>query len=104
MVKELRSQGSGSSDAKIPSRSQAKKDSRQTGEGSSSGDFYVNERGEVCYGDNCFTLAIDQERGEVRVNIKRDAACNVEPLVEALRETLAKGARTVYEVESSVRE
>lgn len=79
-------------------------DSGQAGEGGSNGGVFVNERGEVCYGNECLTLAIDQERNEIRVNIKRSDKCDVDELVEALRNTLGDGARTVYEMESEHRE
>lgn len=72
--------------------------------GESSG-LYVNQRGEVCYGNDCVTVAVDQERHEIRVNIKRGGSCNIDPLVESLKKTLGEGdSRTVYEVESVVRE
>jgi hypothetical protein len=62
---------------------------------------YVNERGEVCYGNDCVALAIDTQRGEIRVNIKRGGTCEVDSLVSALREALGGGnMKTVYEIET----
>lgn len=66
--------------------------------------MYVNERGETCLGTECFLLAIDEQRREIRVNVKRGATCNVDPFVDSLRKTLGAGSRTVYEVESEYRE
>lgn len=86
--------------------SKAKADSKQAGAGSERRGLWINERGEVCYGDECVTLAVDEERSEIRVNVKRSATCDVEPLVQSLRELLLapKGARTVYEIESEYKD
>jgi hypothetical protein len=68
------------------------------------GGIYVNERGEVCYGNECVTIAIDKQRREIRVNVKQGGTCNIDPLVESLKEALGAGdSRTVYEVESVMR-
>jgi hypothetical protein len=103
MAKESRSTGTGVKNVQAVTSNETKDNSGQTGKGSENGSVYVNERGEVCYGDQCVTVAINKSLGEIRVNIKRGATCNVEPLVEAMRETLGKGCRTVYEVESEER-
>jgi hypothetical protein len=103
MVEKSRPIGASIKSPKITSSSTPKADSGQATSGSESGRVYVNERGEVCYGDKCVTVAINKSLGEIRVNIKRGATCNVEPLVEAMRDTLGKGCRTVYEVESEER-
>jgi hypothetical protein len=49
-------------------------------------------------------MAVDEARREVVVNIKPDAECDTGPVVEGLRKVLGAGARTVYEVESELRE
>jgi hypothetical protein len=81
-----------------------KTDSGQAGKGSNKTGYYIDELGRVCYGNQCVKLAIDEVRREVVVNVKPGAACDVEPVVEALRKTLGSGARTVYEVESEYQE
>jgi hypothetical protein len=68
------------------------------------GGVYTNERGEVCYGTKCFNMAIDQERREIRVNIKQSGECELDLVIEAMRQVIGKGARTVYEVESEYKE
>jgi hypothetical protein len=77
-----------------------KTDSKPAGKGSGDSGFYINDRGQTCYGNKCVSIAIDEERREVIVNVKRSATCNIDPLVESLRKTLGKGSRTVYEVEN----
>lgn len=104
MAKEARPQGRGKSANQGTVGKEAPADSKQAGEGSDRRGVYINERGEVCYGNECVTLAVDQERNEIRVNIKRSATCDVDTLVESLREVMGTGARTVYEVESEVRD
>jgi hypothetical protein len=49
-------------------------------------------------------MAIDQERREIRVNIKQSGECELDPVIEAMRQVIGKGARTVYEVESEYKE
>jgi hypothetical protein len=75
-------------------------DSGSPGAGSENAGVYVNQRGEVCYGTECFNLAIDEQRREIRVNIKQSGQCQLDPVIEAMRQVLGEGARTVYEVES----
>jgi len=50
-------------------------------------------------------LAVDTKRREVRVEIKRETcSCEIEPFIEALKETLGVGAKTVYEIPSIVKD
>jgi hypothetical protein len=101
MDKKHGSARSSKSSVQSPSSTPAEADSGSAREGSENRGVYVNERGEVCYGSECVTLAVDPERREVRVNIKRSGPCDVNTLVQALRETFDKGAsKTVYEVEN----
>ena len=100
MAKKLGSQRASSKSTQDTAGTTSTTDSRQAGEGGQSRGVYINERGQVCYGDQCVTLTIDQDRNEIVVNVKRDATCNVEPLIEAMRETLGKKSRTVYEIEN----
>jgi hypothetical protein len=82
----------------------ASADSGQAGDGGNEGGVYTNERGEVCYGTKCYNMAIDQERREIRINIKRSGECELDPVIEAMRQVIGKGARTVYEVETEYKE
>jgi len=101
MDKKYRPGREGSQGVQTAPGSEVTPDSGQAGAGSEKMGFYINERGETCYGDHCFTLAIDKDRREVRVNIKRDPVCPINELVKDLKEVLDAGdCRTVYEVES----
>ena len=104
MVKKAGPERASKSNVQATSRSKAQADSEQAGKGSEGRGVYVNERGEVCYGNECVTLAVDQDRNEIRVNIKRSATCDVDSLVDSLREAIGTGSRTVYEVESELQE
>jgi len=79
---------------------------QETGSGSGSTEKgsvvpYVNERGEVCFGNECFNLAVDPDRGEVRVTINRDQCDEqLRSVLDELHGVLGKGARTVYETKS----
>ena len=79
-------------------------DSGQARAGGNEGGVYTNERGEVCYGTKCFNLAIDEQRREIRVNIKQSGECELDPVIQAARAVLGKGAKTVYEIESEYKE
>jgi len=104
MGKESGPQRARSKDLQSPTGHKASPDSGPIRETGGSGRVYVNERGETCYGTKCFTLAVDTQRREIRVNIKQSDECELDMFLEAMRETLGKGARTVYEVESEYRE
>jgi hypothetical protein len=104
MAEKLRSQGASKSNVQTAARSKAQADSSPAGKGSERRGVYINERGETCYGDDCVTLAVDQERNEIRVNIKSSAKCDVNLLVDSLRDAIGTGSRTVYEVESELQE
>ena len=101
MDKTSRPKGPSSKSLQDSSSIEVEADSGQAGNGSEARGVYINERGEVCYGDHCVTLAIDENRREVRVHIKRTATCKIDPLIKALRESLDLGGlKTVFEVES----
>ena len=104
MVAKPRPQGASKSDVQAASSSQAQADSGPAGKGSERRGVYINERGETCYGDDCVTLAVDSQRNEIRVNIKSSAKCDVNSLVNSLRDAIGTGSRTVYEVESELQE
>jgi hypothetical protein len=100
MDKKLRSEGKGSTSHQDAPGPAAALDSGSPGARGSGRGVFVNERGEVCYGNDCFTLAIDEERREIRVNIKQSSTCSIDPIVDSLRKTLGKGSRTVFEIEN----
>ena len=104
MVAKPGPQGKSKSNVQEASRSKAPADSKQAGKGSERRGVYINERGETCYGNDCVTLAVDSERNEIRVNIKSSPKCDVNLLVDSLREAIGTGSRTVYEVESELEE
>jgi hypothetical protein len=91
-------------DTKNSNSSQVKADSRKAGNRSENSGYYIDELGRVCYGNECLKVTMDDERKEIVLNIKPGAKCNIDPFVKQIQETLGKGARTVYEVESEVRE
>jgi len=100
MVEKLRSGGNGDQGDKA---APGKKDAPGGGQaGAGSVKPYVNDRGEVCFGNECFSLAVDADRGEVRVTINRDE-CGVElqETLDQLHQVLGRGARTVYETKST---
>ena len=69
MVKTSRPDRTGGKTVQAASSLKIETDSRQAGKGSENGGVYINERGEVCYGNQCVTLAIDQQRREIRVEM-----------------------------------
>lgn len=71
--------------------------------GSEKTGYYLNDRGQKCYGNECVNITVDSERREIVVNVKQDPGCDIQPLVEEMRAVIGKGARTVYEVESEIR-
>ncbi len=100
VVKKRRSGGAGNQNPEAPASGEAAGSGGQAGAGSPGTGVWVNDRGETCIGTDCYTLALDTERREIRVNIRQSGACELDPFVAKLRETLGKGARTVYEVET----
>ena len=100
MVKKLRSDGVGNTEPKAPA---SQKDAPSGGPvGAGGAEPYVNEHGEVCIGNECFNLAIDADRGEVRVSINRDeCGPELQQTLDQLHQVLGRGARTVYETKST---
>jgi len=65
---------------------------------------YVNDRGEICFGNACFNLAVDQERKEIRVTINRDeCAPELQETLDELHHIIGRGGNTVYETKSTQR-
>ena len=100
MAKKLRSDGNGDQDAKAPASQETTPGGGPAGDGSFKP--YVNDRGEVCIGNECFNLTVDAERGEVRVEINRDeCGSELQDTLDQLHQVLGRGARTVYETKST---
>jgi len=100
MAKKLRPAGSGDQDPKTNLSGEAPGSSGQIGAGSSGTQIWVNDRGEVCIGNDCYTVAIDRDRREVRTEFRPSEDCNIEDFTGPLREVLAKGARSIIEIQS----
>jgi len=74
-------------------------DSRQAGEGGTK--IWVNERGETCIGDKCFSIAYREGEEDITVRIdKNECGTDMLPVVEALNQALGKGGRTIWETTS----
>ncbi len=99
MAKKLRSGGNGDKDAKAPARQETAPGGGPVGAGSTQP--YVNDRGEVCFGNECFSLTVDAERNQVRVEINRDeCGPELQETLDQLHSVLGHGAVTVYETKS----
>ena len=100
MAKKLRPDGNGNSE---PEAAGGEETGSGGGQAQARGaEPYVNDRGEVCLGNECFNLAIDSERGEVRVTINRDeCGPELQETLDQLHQVLGRGARTVYETRSA---
>jgi len=100
MVKKLRPGGNDGQGAKAPASQKAPAGGEPVGAGGVQP--YVNERGEVCIGNECFNLTVDADRGEVRVTINRDECGDeLQQTLDQLHQVLGRGARTVYETKST---
>jgi len=103
MVKESGQPGKGSKGAQDSPGTSTPPDSGQAGERSESDFFYVNDKGEYCFGTKCFSLRVKPGAGEVRVVIDRnECGADAQALVDALFSEVVKGAPTVYETVSKV--
>ena len=101
MAKEDRPLRTGKQDIPTASGKEAKADSRQAGKGSV--EFYVNDKGEVCFGTECFAFRFKPGEHEVRVKIDRNkCGADLQPFIDALYQELGQGAPTVYETVSIV--
>jgi len=100
MVKKLRSGGDRDKDAEANASQETAPGGGTAGTGSSQP--YVNERGEVCFGNECFSLSVDAERNQVRVEINRDeCGAELQETLDLLHSVLGHGASTVYETRST---
>ena len=68
------------------------------------GEPFVNDRGEISFGNQCFTVAVDTDRKEIRIKIDRDR-CGpaIQRTLDELHQVLGAGAVTVYETVSEQR-
>lgn len=106
MAKELRPPRPSGKSAEDTLGSKAPADSEPTRTGSDAAGFRTDQYGRTCWGNSCVEIAVDEARNEIVVNVRPNAPCaeEIQPLVDAIRRTLGKGARTVYEVESELKE
>ena len=98
MAKERRPNGKGNQTTKAAASQKATADSGPPGDGSAG--IWRNDRGELCIGSECFSVALDQERSEVRILMDK-GACNDPQLadfIEDCKQIVGEGSRTVYEV------
>ena len=103
MAKEDRSIRTGSKDIQGITGKEAEADSRQTGERSDG--IWINEQGEVCIGNKCFSLRVKPDGSEVRIKIDRnECGTDLQPVIDEIYQALGKGAPTVYETASKIEE
>jgi len=77
----------------------AKAHSGEAGEGSTK--IWVNERGETCIGNKCFSIAYREDEEDITVRIDRnECGADMLPVVEAISGALGKGGRTLWETVS----
>ena len=66
---------------------------------------YVNERGQVCFGNECFSIAVDTDRKQIEVEIREELCSDeLKGILQDMTTLLGKGARTVYTVEHEVKD
>ena len=95
MAKALRPTGPGNAVSQATPGGQAPGGSQPPG--SRGTQPYLNERGEICFGNDCFTVAVDAERKEVRLTIDRDQCGDeLQSTLDNLNVVLGRGATTVY--------
>ena len=102
MAEKRRSSGTGSKDIKVPTSTEIQVDSRPAGERIEG--TWINERGEVCVGSKCFTLAIKPNSDEVTVRVDRnECGADLEPIIDEMFKIIGKGGKTVYESTSKIK-
>jgi len=100
MAKKLRPVVHGDKDTKADVGEEAAPGGGSPGAGSTQP--YVNDRGEICFGNECFNLSVDTERNQVRVEINRDeCGAELQETLDLLHSVLGHGASTVYETRST---
>jgi len=99
MEKASRQPGRGSESLPTTPGSKAKEHSQPTGEGGT--EIWVNERGETCIGNKCFSIAYREGDEDIVVRIDRnECGADMLPIVEAISGALGKGGRTLWETTS----
>jgi len=79
--------------------SKAEEHSRPTGSGGT--EIWVNERGETCIGNKCFSIAYREDEDDITVRIDRnECGADMLPVVEGISQALGKGGRTLWETVS----
>jgi hypothetical protein len=102
MVKKYRSSRAGGQGVQAAPGHETERDSCPVGEGGSN--TWVNERGEICIGSECFSIAIKPDEDEVIVRVDRNkCGTDIEPFVDAVFAAIGRGGRTVYESVSRVK-
>jgi len=101
MAKEDRSERASVKITQDNASAPAPADSRPAGSGGEGDLFYINDKGEYCFGTSCFSMRIKPGAGEVRVIVDRnECGADGQALVDALFGEVVKGAPTVYESKS----
>ena len=103
MGKERGPKGSGSKSVQDTASAEAKADSLKVGIGSLGMEHWINERGEHCIGNSCFSLAIKPGEDDVTIRVDRNN-CDIdtELVVEDIMTAIGKGGRTLYESKSKI--
>jgi len=102
MDKENGSTRKSSSTVQDTASKQAKADRGQAGDRGES--TWINEHGEICIGNKCFTLAINPGSDEVTVRVDRnECGADMEPIVNSIFEVIGRGGRTIYESTSKAK-
>ncbi|MBA7553031.1 hypothetical protein ES705_45615 [subsurface metagenome] len=96
MAKESGRAGAGSKSLPGTPSSKVKEHSEPTGSGGT--EIWVNDRGETCIGNKCFSLAYREDEDDITVRIDRNE-CDEDmlPIVESISQALGKGGRTLWE-------
>jgi len=102
MDKETRRPGTGSKSLADALGAKAEADSGQTGDGGVK--TWVNERGEVCVGSKCFSLAFREGDEDVTIRIdKNECGADMLPVVDSILSAVGRGGRTIYETKSLIK-
>jgi hypothetical protein len=102
MAKETGPTGTSGKNIQKALSSKTEGNSGQTGQGVDG--VWINDHGEVCVGNKCFTLAINTTANEVTVRVDRnECGADMQPIVDSIFEVIGKGGRTLYESTSVVK-
>lgn len=105
MAEKPRPKGPGGKGIQAPSSLPLEADSGQARKRSASDLFWVNDKGEYCFGTACFQMRIKPGSEEVRVIVDRnECGKDAQQVVDVLFAEVVKGAPTVYETKSKVKE